>query len=98
MLFLNLDFFVYLMQVAGHRDAIEEPVIRWLCIVDCSGALSLSLSLSPPLPLCLSLPLLLFSLSLSLYIFYSLSLTLSLTLTALLCVVQVVGHRDPLRD
>lgn len=94
MLFLNLDFFVYLMQVAGHRDVIEEPVIRWLCIVDCSGALSLS----PPLPLCLSLPLLLFSLSLSLYIFYSLSLTLSLTLTALLCVVQVIGHRDPLRD
>jgi hypothetical protein len=92
MLFLNLDFFVYLMQVAGHRDVIEEPVIRWLCIIDCSGALSLS----PPLPLCLSLPLLLFSLSLSLYIYFTLCLSLCLSLSLLCCVwcrSSVIGIR-----
>jgi hypothetical protein len=35
---LDLFFFYYLLQVVGHRNAVEDPVIHELCVVLRSGA------------------------------------------------------------
>lgn len=67
---LYLLFFFYLLQVVGHCDVVEEPVIHGLCVVGRSGALD-----SQEVTSC-SLCLHFVSLSESLSLTHSLSLTL----------------------